>query len=99
MPASCCPRRIALRWRLRYEEPSSLDRGRVIGPDLSSVLMLVGVGRRVVGVVDGWWCGQTSSIGGGVAVMGKKVGTHYPGLPLPGSPLIFLLPNSFVERV
>jgi len=57
MPASCCPRRIALRWRLRYEEPSSLDRGRVVGPDLSSVLVLVGVGRRAVGIVDGWWCG------------------------------------------
>ena len=68
MPASCCPRRIALCWRLRYEEPSSLDRGRVIGPDLSSVLILVGVGRRAVGVVDVWWCGRTSSIGGGVAV-------------------------------
>jgi hypothetical protein len=26
------------------------------------------------------------------------LGTHYPGLPLPGSPFVFLLPNSFVER-
>ena len=68
MPASCCPRCIALRWHLRYKEPSSLDRGRVVGPDLSLVLVLVGVGRRAVGVVDGWWCGRTSSIGGGVAV-------------------------------
>ena len=68
MPASCCPCRIALCWCLRYKEPLLLDRGRVIGPNLSSVLVLVGVGHRAVGVIDGWWCRQTSSIGGGVAV-------------------------------
>jgi hypothetical protein len=53
MPASCCPHRSSLRW---YESSLSLDRGRVVGPDLSSVRVVVGAGRRVVGVVDGWWC-------------------------------------------
>jgi hypothetical protein len=68
MPASCCPCRSLLCWRLRYESSSSLDRGRVIGLNLSSVLLLVGVGRRAVGVIDGWWCGRVSLMGGGVVV-------------------------------
>jgi len=58
MPVSCCPCHIALCWRLRYKGPSSLDHSHVV----------VGVGHRVVGIVNGWWCRQMSSIGGGVAV-------------------------------
>jgi hypothetical protein len=53
---------------LTYQSSWSLGRGRVVGPDLTSVLVLVGIGRRAVGIVDEWWCGRASSIGGGMAV-------------------------------
>jgi hypothetical protein len=59
---------VSLNLLVAGKSSSSLNRDHVVGPDLSSVRVVVGAGRSTVGVVDGWWFREALYIGGGVSV-------------------------------